>query len=160
MRAGEACPIRSHEWLPQGFSPLPCSWHHATEDGLLTIWPDEYRTWAAGRGLLERDQVVAVANRAPVGSVAPNGQAVARRFEITMPPDGATYLIDPTLRKEFQAIPLRAAGDNGRLEWTVDGRLLSQGSNQAISWPLERGTHVVRARDARGRVAESAILVK
>ena len=160
MRAGEACPIRSHEWLPPGFSPLPCSWHHATEDGLLTIWPDEYRTWAAGRGLLERDQVVAVANRAPVRTVAPNGQAVARRFEITMPPDGATYLIDPTLRKEFQAIPLRAVGDTGRLEWTVDGRRLSQGSSQAIAWPLERGTHVVRARDARGRVAESAILVK
>jgi penicillin-binding protein 1C len=60
MRAGAACPIRSPEWLPPGFSPLPCSWHHATEDGLLTIWPDEYRTWAAGRGLLERDEVVAV----------------------------------------------------------------------------------------------------
>ena len=87
-------------------------------------------------------------------------EAVARRFEITMPPDGATYLIDPTLRKEFQAIPLRAVGDTGRLEWTVDGRRLSQGSSQAIAWPLERGTHVVRARDARGRVAESAILVK
>ena len=72
----------------------------------------------------------------------------------------ATYLIDPTLRKEFQAIPLRAVGDIGQLEWTVDGRRLGQGSSQAMSWPLERGTHVVRARDARGRVAESAILVK
>jgi penicillin-binding protein 1C len=159
MRAGEACPIRSREWLPPGFSPLPCSWHHASEDGLLTIWPDQYRTWAAGRGLLERDDVVAVANRAPMRAVAPNGQA-ARRFEITMPPDGATYLIDPTLRKEFQAIPLRAVGDIGQLEWTVDGRRLGQGSSQAMSWPLERGAHVVRARDARGRVAESAILVK
>src|SRR6185503_11888472 len=66
MRAGEACPIRTREWVPPGFSPLPCSWHHATEDGLLTIWPDEYRTWAAGRGLLERDHVLAIANRTPV----------------------------------------------------------------------------------------------
>ena len=160
MRAGEACPIRTREWLPPGFSPLPCSWHHATEDGLLTMWPDEYRTWAAGRGLLERDDVVAVANRAPVRAVALNGQAAARRFEITMPPDGATYLIDPTLRKEFQTIPLRAVGDTGPLEWTVDGHRLGLGSSQPIAWPLERGPHVVRARDARGRVAESAILVK
>ena len=160
MRAGEACPIRSREWLPPGFSPLPCSWHHASEDGLLTLWPDDYRTWAAGRGLLERGDVVTVANRAPVSAVVSNGQAAARRFEITMPPDGATYLIDPTLRKEFQAIPLRTVGDSGRLEWTVNGRRLGQGSSQAMSWPLERGSYVFRARDARGRVAESAILVK
>ena len=160
MRAGEACPIRTREWLPPGFSALPCSWHHASEDGLLTIWPDEYRTWAAGRGLLERDSVVAVANRAPVRAVAPNAPATLRRFEITMPPDDATYLIDPTLRKEFQTIPLRAVGNIGQLEWSVDGRRLGQSPSQAISWPLERGTHVFRARDARGRVAESAILVK
>jgi penicillin-binding protein 1C len=160
MRAGEACPIRTREWLPPGFSPLPCSWHHATEDGLLTVWPDEYRTWADGRGLLERDDVVAVANRTSVRPVAANGLAPARHFEITMPPDGATYLIDPTLRKEFQTIPLRAVGDSGSLEWTVDGRRLSHGSSQTISWPLERGTHLFRARDARGRVAESTILVK
>jgi penicillin-binding protein 1C len=160
MRAGEACPIRTREWLPPGFSPLPCSWHHASEDGLLTSWPDEYRTWAAGRGLLERDDVVAVATRTSVRPVAGNGPAATRRFEITMPPDGATYLIDPTLRKEFQTIPLRAVGDNGSLEWTVDGRRLGRGSSQTISWPLERGTHLFRARDVRGRVAESAILVK
>jgi hypothetical protein len=69
-------------------------------------------------------------------------------------------LIDPTLRQEFQTIPLRAVGDGGQLEWTVDGRRLSHGPNQTISWPLERGTHLFRARDARGLVAESAILVK
>jgi penicillin-binding protein 1C len=160
MRAGEACPIRTREWLPQGFSSLPCSWHHASEDGLLTVWPDEYRSWAAGRGLLGRDYVVAVATRTAVPAVGRNDRAAARRFEITMPPDGATYLIDPTLRKEFQTIPLRAVGDTGQLEWTVDGRRLAQASGQPISWPLERGTHVVRARDVRGRVAEAAILVK
>ena len=77
-----------------------------------------------------------------------------------MPPDGATYLIDPTLRKEFQTIPLRAVGNTGQLEWTIDGRRLGQGPSLATSWPLERGTHLFRARDAQGRVAESAILVK
>jgi hypothetical protein len=66
----------------------------------------------------------------------------------------ATYLIDPTLRKEFQTIPLRAVGNTGQLEWTVDGRRLVQGSSPTISWPLERGTHVVRARDAGGQIAQ------
>jgi membrane carboxypeptidase/penicillin-binding protein PbpC len=159
MRAGDACPIRVREWLPAGFSPLPCSWHHASEGGLLTLWPDEYRTWASGRGLLEPDQAV-IANVAFQRRPSDGGGALARRLEITSPPAGATYLIDPTLRAEFQSLPLRAIGNTGRLEWSVDGRRLGQDADEAVSWRLERGTHLVRAHDARGHVAEAAILVK
>jgi penicillin-binding protein 1C len=161
MRAGEACPIRRREWLPMGFSPLPCSWHHATEDGLLTIWPDEYRTWAAGRGLLERDDVLTAANRVAAPAVARSVQTTGRRFEITTPPDGATYLIDPTLRMEFQTLPLRAVGAAGHVLWTINGRRLRPASvDDDVTWPLERGKHVVRAQDARGHIAQSEILVK
>jgi penicillin-binding protein 1C len=162
MRAGEACPIRTREWLPTGFSPLPCSWHHTSEAGLVTIWPDQYRTWAAGRGLLDSDRVVAVSNRAPVrfaGRDAPRG--AAQHLEITTPPDGATYLIDPTLRMEFQTLPLRTVGASGRVEWTVNGhRLGSATADDSLAWPLQRGKHLVRARDTRGQIAEAMILVK
>jgi penicillin-binding protein 1C len=161
MRAGEACPIRRTEWLPMDFSPLPCSWHHASEDGLLTIWPDEYRTWAAGRGLLEPGLAPAAAELSRTTAVSKAlGTSASRSFEVVSPPDGATYLIDPTLRKEFQTLPLRAVGNTGALEWTVNGRRLGQGSGQQVAWPLARGKHVIRARDSRGRVAEASILVK
>src|SRR5688572_14619148 len=161
MRAGDACPIRRTEWLPPGFSPLPCSWHHASEDGLLTMWPDEYRTWAAGRGLLEPDHgTSAAADSSPRAARRDAAAASMRALEVVSPPDGATYLIDPTLRSEFQALPLRARGTTGQLEWTINGRRLRQAPGQSVSWPLERGTHVFRARDARGRVAEASILVK
>ncbi|HVG70950.1 MAG TPA: penicillin-binding protein 1C [Vicinamibacterales bacterium] len=161
MRAGDACPIRRTEWLPPGFSPLPCSWHHASEDGLLTMWPDEYRTWAAGRGLLEPDHgTAAAADSSPRAARRDAAAASMRALEVVSPPDGATYLIDPTLRSEFQALPLRARGTTGQLEWTINGRRLRQAPGQSVSWPLERGTHVFRARDARGRVAEASILVK
>jgi penicillin-binding protein 1C len=161
MRAGDACPIRRAEWLPVDFSPLPCSWHHASEDGLLTIWPDEYRTWASGRGLLEPGLALA-ATALPRSAAVPQerGVGAARSFEVVSPPDGATYLIDPTLREEFQTLPLRAVGNTGALEWTVNGRRLGLGSGQQVAWPLERGTHVIQARDGRGRTAEASILVK
>ena len=156
MRAGDACPIRLSEWLPAGFSPLPCSWHHASEDGLLTLWPDEFHTWAAGRGLLESEHPEK--NTLPAREA---GRTATRRLEITSPPDGATYLIDPTLRPEFQTVPLRAVGATGRVEWTIDGRRLGVKDGDAgLSWPLERGKHLVLARDARGIVAEAAILVR
>ncbi len=162
MRAGDACPIRVPEWLPPGFSPLPCSWHHASEDGLLTIWPDEYRTWAAGRGLLEPHDPLAAHGRSAEPSVVPTAaRPTSRSFEIANPPDGATYLIDPTLRKEFQTLTLRTAGASGAVEWTINGRRLARSSgSDGLTWPLERGKHLVQARDARGRTAEVAILVK
>jgi membrane carboxypeptidase/penicillin-binding protein PbpC len=153
---------------------VPCSWHHASEDGLLTIWPAEYRTWAAGRGLLDRADIVSAtaiastraAARGDVRSTraAARGdvrQATTRRFEIATPPDGATYLIDPTLRMEFQSLPLHAVGAAGPVEWTINGRRLGQTSAEdELTWPLARGKHLVRARDARGQIAEAAILVK
>ncbi len=76
------------------------------------------------------------------------------------PPDGAVYLIDPTLRREFQTLPFRAAAENpGVIEWRVDGRVVGRGTG-AIEWPLASGRHVVTAHDARGREAAATITVK
>jgi penicillin-binding protein 1C len=51
--SGEAanswCPVRRREWLPPGDESVPCSWHHLSEQGLLTIWPPEFREWAGRR---------------------------------------------------------------------------------------------------------------
>jgi hypothetical protein len=78
------------------------------------------------------------------------------------PPDGAVYLIDPTLRREFQTIPLRAAvADASDIEWRIDGRSVGRGAaGAAVDWPLAAGAHVVTARDPQGREAGVAIVVK
>ena len=168
MRAGDACPIRRREWLPHDFSPLPCAWHHGSEEGLLTLWPDEYRDWAAKRGLLQEENLAAIARAAAARRTVPAATsrgttrpAVDRALEITSPADGATYMIDPTLRPEFQELPLRFVGASGRVRWTIDDVEVGAGTvDQRVAWPLQRGEHVVRARDARGQVAEASILVK
>jgi penicillin-binding protein 1C len=94
-------------------------------------------------------------------------KAEARSLEpgeiaITNPPDGATYLIDPTLRREFQTLELRAeTAAPVVVEWQVDGRTIGRGSSErAVSWPLAPGTHRLTARDAAGRVAASTITVR
>jgi penicillin-binding protein 1C len=159
MRAGDACPIRVREWLPKTFSPLPCAWHHDSEEGLLTLWPDQYRSWARGRGLLDEED--GPAERRAGGVRSRDRRVAPVHLEITSPPPGSTYLIDPTLRSEFQTLPLRASAGVGELVWEVDGRAVGRGAaDQSLAWPLARGQHVVRARDGKGRVAESAILVK
>lgn len=84
------------------------------------------------------------------------------RFAIASPPDGATYLIDPTLRREFQTLPLRAvAAGARRIEWRVDGRIVgATGADATVEWPLAPGTHRVAAVDERGRTASATVTVR
>jgi membrane carboxypeptidase/penicillin-binding protein PbpC len=86
----------------------------------------------------------------------------AAPIEIVNPPSGGVYLIDPTLRREFQTLPLRAATPQPTsIEWSVGGRVVgTTSSEESFSWPLTPGTHVIVARDARGRAAESSVTVK
>ncbi len=164
MRANASCPTRIHEWLPAGGESLPCSWHHASDEGLLTIWPPEYRQWAAEHGMLQDLSGRRAPRRAASDDRARPERRVARgaAVVITNPPDGATYSIDPTLRAEFQALTLRAVTPRaGDLEWQVDGVAIGTGpSDETRSWPLRVGKHVITARDADGRSARATILVR
>jgi hypothetical protein len=107
----------------------------------------------------ERPVLAHVTHRPP--SSAPPTRAAAP-IEIVNPPAGGIYLIDPTLRREFQTLPLRAATPQPTsIEWSVGGRVVGMSSSEeSFSWPLTPGTHVIVARDARGRAAESSVTVK
>jgi penicillin-binding protein 1C len=165
MRANPSCPTRTHEWLPVGADAAPCSWHHATDEGLLVVWPPEYREWAAGRGLLQdlRGRAVSMRHDRDVPARAAAAAPVAaRRLEIVSPPAGALYSIDPTLRREFQAVALKAVAEvQGEIEWRVDGQPVGRASSdEALLWPLRPGPHEIAARDGRGRTATTAIIVR
>jgi membrane carboxypeptidase/penicillin-binding protein PbpC len=78
------------------------------------------------------------------------------------PPTGATYLIDPTLRPEFQTLPLRVVSASAtRVEWSVNGNAVGViSSDSALEWKLQPGKHHIVARDSRGNVAESVVTVR
>jgi hypothetical protein len=83
-------------------------------------------------------------------------------IRVLNPPDGAVYLIDPTLRREFQTIGLRGATERmSSLEWRVDDTPIgTSGPDSALNWPLTPGRHVISARDPQGRHASASIVVK
>jgi len=82
-------------------------------------------------------------------------------LRVMSPPDGAVYLVDPTLRREFQTIGLRATSASTRIEWRVDGSPVGTSEKDAaLDWPLAVGRHVVTASDSRGHRADAAIVVK
>ena len=81
---------------------------------------------------------------------------------IVSPPAGATYLIDPTLRREFQTLPLRVvAAASGRIEWSVAGRVVgSANAMPAVDWPLVPGHHASSRATNSGRKAETTVVVR
>jgi penicillin-binding protein 1C len=125
LRPSTSCPSNETEWLPRDAAVEFCAWHHAS--GIS--WPSEYREWAAAR---ERRMNPS----APRATVARD-----TTFRITSPPNDATYLVDPTLHREFQALHLRATHD---ATWIVDGK------PAAREWPLRTGQHTIVATNARG----------
>jgi penicillin-binding protein 1C len=87
--------------------------------------------------------------------VAPSIQMARKEdFHIANPPDGATYLIDPTLRREFQALRLKASPAT-RVQWQVNAQKLD-----GNEWPLTPGEHTITAVDASGRRDSVRIVVK
>jgi penicillin-binding protein len=128
MRPSTFCPSVQKEFLAADDKPRFCSWHR---DGYVDL-PPEYRL-----------------------STSRPGPAGSRRYslKIASPPDGATYLIDPTLRREFQTLRLRAHADS-RVVWQIDGTPV------AVEWPLVPGRHTVTAMDARGARDSVEITVK
>src|SRR5262249_13909927 len=120
MTANPWCPTRRHEWVARASESLPCSWHHLSDEGLLVVWPPEYRQWARTHGLVADavPEAVHVSTRS-----SPPVNAPRERLTIVNPPLGATYLIDPTLRREFQTVAFRAVADVPlRIVWSVDDR--------------------------------------
>ncbi|HEX6642982.1 MAG TPA: transglycosylase domain-containing protein, partial [Thermoanaerobaculia bacterium] len=85
-RPSPYCPAIAKEWLPKNEPARFCAWHH---DGAID-WPAEYRAWA----------------RTNAPSPAPQRTAHRDPFRIANPANGATYLIDPTLRMQYQTLRL------------------------------------------------------
>ena len=135
LRPSTYCPSVQKEWLPVSAPAKFCSWHH---DGMID-WPAEYRAWARATQPTE-----------PMRASTKH----ASTFRIANPPNGATYLIDPTLRMQYQTLRLRADAAS-RVSWRVNDRPLG-----TSEWPLQRGQHTITAVDANGRRDSVRILVK
>jgi penicillin-binding protein 1C len=163
MRANAWCPSKAREWVGgETGDALPCAWHHRSDEGLLTIYPPEFRAWSDG-GATRSVRATAAEVR---GREAAVGVAPPRRGDtglaIANPPAGAIYSVDPTLRREYQALPLRAVTARPTtLTWSVDGATIGTASSErSLSWPLVIGAHEIEARDPDGRKARTSVIVK
>jgi membrane carboxypeptidase/penicillin-binding protein PbpC len=123
------------------------------------VWPPEYRQWAGDQ---KRGQTPFSVASHRAGRKTGSDPVIAH-LSIQNPPEGATYLIDPTLRSQYQSIAFRAAADRGAgtIAWSVDGQHAgTSDSDKALRWQLTPGEHTVVATDTRGQTDEVTIVVK
>ena len=158
--ANDWCPAKRTEWMPVDSTILFCGWHRLTGEGVQTDLPSEYAAWAHAPS---RDGRTVRAVPVSSGTSGPAAERPAKSagLSIVSPADGSTYLIDPTLRREFQAIALRATAAAGRIEWRVnDRRVGTSTAGDRLDWPLVPGKHHISARDTLGRTADVVITVR
>lgn len=149
MEAGAACERRAREWVRPGPAER-CTWHLRRDARVVTAWPETYRRWAAAAG--EDTSVM------PARATRANR---ADGFRIVSPQADAVYLIDPTLRREFQTLGLAVEGARGRVTWTIDGEPAGTSSATGeVDWPLAPGRHTASARDASGRTVSTTFVVR
>jgi penicillin-binding protein 1C len=162
LAANAWCPNRRREWVAAESMPTACSWHHMSSAGLLTVLPAEYAAWKPPAEAGRAASAAAFHKASPTlaADISMSQTADAARFSIVSPANGATYLIDPTLRREFQTLSLKTIAGAGPVQWSVNGRAIGTSEQTAVEWSLVPGRHRISARDARGRTAESSITVR
>ncbi len=157
LKATGACPATTTEMLGPEDVPPPCSWHRLERGKAVVDWPARFKGWARDSGLKEAKGTLQAPRetRAKADSVP--------SFAITNPPGEAIYLIDPTLRPKFQALPLRveASGAPRLVVWKVDGAEAGRClSDEPCLWPLKPGEHRAVVSDHLGNTATVTFIVK
>jgi penicillin-binding protein 1C len=69
------------------------------------------------------------------------------QYRLLQPTAGLQIAHDPRIPAEFEALPLQIAAVPGlrRVDWYVDGKLAARTADAHFPWPLQRGTHSVKA---------------
>jgi penicillin-binding protein 1C len=148
------CPRQIEEWVADESDARSCDWHRKTARGVAVRWPAEFHDWAASHRLL--DVTLALPRHSP----KERETAPAAAVRVLSPPDGASYLIDPTLRREFQTVALRGEAEGAPLEWRVDDAVFGTTAvGASLNWPLAPGNHLISVRDPQGRTASASIVV-
>lgn len=130
---GRDCPSRVRELFVRGTAPTAVERYYVRDaSGELRIDPPlEARPWAQDAGL---------------ALVARDGGSPALR--IASPADGTVVYRAPELATDDLVLRAAASAGIARVTFSIDGAIVgeAEGSDPAIRWTLEPGTHVVVAR--------------
>jgi penicillin-binding protein 1C len=106
-------------------------------------------TWHGPDGALRVPAELSSFERNSTGVLAQSGP----ELRIANPVDGARFVVDPSIPRSRQELPLRALVNTAealRVRWEIDGRPLAEvGAPFSTDWRIEPGEHHVRASALR-----------
>ena len=133
MIAGSHCPNSYNEYFDEhNFPAAKCSWHFKNK----TVVPVEYNEWAKEKKI---------------------PYAQSESLKIIFPHDGAVFKIEKTVRKNLQAIPLKAVAAKD-IRWFIDGTPIGVGSE--LVWTLVEGHHTIAIKDKTQEVSVRITVIK
>ena len=153
-------------------SALPCSWHHRSDEGLLTVIRPIPRMGGEVQSNVPRPVAASLpADKKDSRLFCEKGDSLCagsrrtakqrRRIAIAIS-RRAIYSVDPTLRREFRPWRFASSPRPTTVTWLVDGtKVGTSSSERGLTWPLAIGAHEIEARtrratgdDVRDREAE------
>lgn len=150
--AGEACPSKIMEELPQEKVPKECDWHIKHKGKVYVRYPAPFDEWARSMGLYRE---------IPEEALAGAYREEKKDFAISSPLPGALFLFDPTLKAPYQGVYLESVNGKGEVSWSIDGTPFRKiRSGMRIFWPFTRGEHRIEATDSDGKTDSVKIVVR
>ena len=75
-------------------------------------------------------------------------RSAAPPLRLLQPTAGLQLAHDPRIPAEFEALPMQVSVVPGlqRVDWYIDGKLTASTPDAHYAWPLQRGTHSVKAQ--------------
>lgn len=131
--ATDACSQVVDEYFEPGSLPsTPCSYHLQTEHGIVTTYPELYKKWVS-KNILSDDI---------------SFQTATRRI-ISFPQKGDTFYISEAISRQDQVIPIEVMGfeSGAKVDIYLDGKHYREMIfPESVTWPLERGSHILEIR--------------
>lgn len=168
-RPTSLCPHRRRELFLSGAIPrASCAMHEAVrldsrsglragpgckdsvvESRVFEVFPAPFGQWARDARRALAPEQYSPSCPAPASS-APTGP----RPRVAFPPDGAHFVIDPSLgARQSVRLRIEVPPQARQASLTIDGRTMVLGSSSSVDWPLASGQHRVRA-EADGEVSD------
>ncbi|MCX8124919.1 MAG: transglycosylase domain-containing protein [Spirochaetes bacterium] len=121
MVADKYCHDTYTEYYDEDNTPtMKCTWHLDNK----TVVPVEYREWAKEKKIL---------------------YAQSKELKIIFPHNGSVFKIEKVVRKNIQAIPLKAQAPGKNVKWYVNGYPVGTGNE--VVWRLIHGEHTITVKD-------------
>ncbi len=151
LSASENCLSKNEDYVYKEKELKKCNWHRKYGKKVVTIYPENYKSWAKEMGLWQDKEQ-------ELFEITEDG---SEKFKIISPMNEAVFLYDPTIPKKYQGVYLETLGGEGKIKWSIDRKefvIVDKGERAFLEF--SKGEHIIQAKDEKNQMAVCKITVR